>query len=100
VTTVAHEAGAPTRRPWSEGFAVRDVSVSVAIAVMWIVVLLDALFGPDIVSSSPASFTRVPSAVIVAFFAYLATRIVAKWGYGPRDAERDELRSAKGNEPR
>lgn len=82
--TVAHEAHAPRKRPWSEGFAVRDVSVSLAIAVMWIVVLLDALLGPDIVSSSAGtSYTRVPSAVIVAFFAYLATRIVAKWGFGP-----------------
>ena len=84
MTTVVHGADAGGKRRWSEGFAVRDVSVSLAIAVMWIVVLLDALLGPDIVASSAGtSYTRVPSAVIVALFAYLATRIVAKWGYGP-----------------
>jgi hypothetical protein len=83
VTTVGHAADARGTRRWSEGFAVRDVSVSLAIAVMWIVVLLDALLGPNIVSSTAGGFTRVPSAVIVAFFAYLATRIVAKWGFGP-----------------
>jgi hypothetical protein len=88
VTTVVHGTDAPAKRPWSERFAVRDVSVSLAIAVMWIVVLLDALLGPDIVSNNVTSFTRIPSAVIVAFFAYLATRIVAKWGYGPpQDAD-------------
>jgi hypothetical protein len=66
-------------------FPVRDVSVSLAIAVMWIVVLLDALFGPDIISSNggSAQFTRVPSAIVVAFFAYLATRVVARWGFSP-----------------
>ena len=83
MTTVVHGTDAPAKRPWSERFAVRDVSVSLAIAVIWIVVLLDALLGPDIVSNNVTSFTRVPSAVIVALFAYLATRIVAKWGYGP-----------------
>ena len=88
MTTVVHGADAGGKRRWSEGFAVRDVSVSLAIAVIWVVVLLDALFGPDIVSSTAGGFTRVPSAIIVAFFAYLATHIVAKWGFGPpRDAD-------------
>jgi hypothetical protein len=50
-------------------------------------VLLDALFGPDIIISNASGFTRLPSAVIVVFFAYLATRVVAKWGFSrPRDA--------------
>jgi hypothetical protein len=60
----------------------RDISVAIAIAVIWIVVLLVALFGPDIVSSSAGTqFTRVPSAVVVAFFAFLATHVVAKSGF-------------------
>jgi hypothetical protein len=54
---------------------------SLAIAVMWLAVLFDALFGPDIVSSNVTSNTRVPSAVVVAFFAYLATRVVARYGF-------------------
>jgi hypothetical protein len=63
-------------------FPVRDVAVAIAIAVIWIVVLLIALFGPDIVSSNAgANYTRLPSAVVVAFFAYLATHVIAKTGF-------------------
>ncbi len=66
----------------------RDVAVSAAISVIWIVVLLDALWGPDIISSNAgANFTRIPSAVVVAFFAYLATHVVAKAGFS---AKRDD----------
>jgi hypothetical protein len=72
---------APLKRPWSGRIAARDVSVSLAIAVIWVVVLLDALFGPDLVASSAGSFTRIPSAIFVAFFAWLATHVVAKWGF-------------------
>jgi hypothetical protein len=43
--------------------AVRPAA-SLAIAVMWLAVLFDALFGPDIVSHNVTSATRVPSAVI------------------------------------
>jgi hypothetical protein len=82
LTTIAHQpSDAPTERRWS-GRVTRDVSVSLAIAVIWIVVLLDALFGPDIVASNAGtSFTRIPSAIVVAFFAYLATHVVAKCGF-------------------
>jgi hypothetical protein len=65
----------------------RDVAASVSIAVMWLAVTVTALWGPDIVSSSAGSFTRLPSAIVVAFFACLATRWVAKYGLGPRDTD-------------
>jgi hypothetical protein len=59
---------------------------SLAIAVMWLAVLFDAIFGPDMVFTSAngggTSTTRIPSAVAVALFAYLATRVVARYGYG------------------
>ena len=55
---------------------------ALSIAVMWIAVLFDAVFGPDIVSSNPPNSTTVPSAVIVALFAWLATRVVARYGFG------------------
>jgi hypothetical protein len=85
VTQSSDRPAAPRR---SIRLEVRDVSVSLAIAVIWVVVLLDALFGPDIVSSNAGtSYTRVPSAVVVAFFAYLATHVVAKAGFSKnRDA--------------
>jgi len=85
VTQPSDRPAAPRR---SIRLPVRDVSASLAIAVIWVVVLLDALFGPDIISSNAgANFTRVPSAVVVVFFAYLATRVVAKAGFSQtRDA--------------
>jgi hypothetical protein len=63
---------------------------SLAISVMWLAVLFDALFGPDIVSSNAgANMTTIPSAVVVAFFAYLGTRVVAKYGFDRSPADGD-----------
>jgi hypothetical protein len=61
-----------------------DMWASLAIVVMWLAVLFDAVFGPDIVSTSSAggSSTSVPSAVAVALFALIATTQVAKYGFG------------------
>jgi multisubunit Na+/H+ antiporter MnhF subunit len=57
---------------------------SIAIVVIWLAVLFDALFGPDIVSVSAggSESARVPSAIVIALFAYLATHAVAKYGFG------------------
>jgi len=45
-------------------------------------VLVDAAFGPDIVSRGVAGdTTTVPSAVVVALFAFLGTWVVAKYGF-------------------
>ena len=72
-----------------------DTWPSLAIAVIWLVLLFDALFGPDIVVSNPSGFTRLPSAVVVAFFAYLATLAVAKYGFGPtRERPFDDRRTS------
>jgi hypothetical protein len=75
----------PQRREWMARILVREMWASLAIAVMWLAVLFDALWGPSLVASSAASMTTVPSAIIVAFFAYLGTRIVAKYGYDRRE---------------
>jgi len=55
---------------------------SLAIGVIWLVVLLDALFGPDLIINNSSGFTKLPSAIFLAFFAWLATRVVAKYGFG------------------
>jgi hypothetical protein len=63
---------------------------SLAIVSMWLAVLFDALFGPDVVSSDTGGMTTtsIPSAVVVALFAYLGTRVVARYGFDhPRDAD-------------
>jgi hypothetical protein len=70
-------------------FVVPEMWTSLAIGVIWLVVLVDALFGPDIVSSSAGSFARIPSAIVVAFFAWLATWVVARHGFGHRGDDAD-----------
>lgn len=90
MTAFSHEhSQAPSKtRPWSARLLVRDMWASLAIAVMWLAVLFTALFGPDFVSSNDAgtTTTTVPSAVFVALFAYLGTRVVARYGFDhPRD---------------
>ena len=44
--------------------------------------LFDAIYGPDILTSSSGGSDSavVPSAVVVSFFAFLATWAVAKYG--------------------
>ena len=63
---------------------VSEMWTSLAIGVIWLVVLADALFGPDIVISNASGFTRLPSAVILVLFAWLATRVVGKYGFDNR----------------
>jgi hypothetical protein len=82
MATVTHESPhVGGRNRWSQ-VAVREAWTSLAITVIWISVTLDALFGPNIVTTSIAGDTAViPSAVVMAFFAVFATWIVAKYGF-------------------
>ena len=70
-------------RRWYSRVLVEDMWASLAIVSMWLAVLFDGLFGPDVVATSAAgtSTTTIPSAVIVALFAYLGTRVVARHGF-------------------
>ena len=88
MTAIPHE---PPRvvgeRPRSASqFLVREMWTSLAISVIWLSVLCTAIFGPDIVSNNGVGDvgerTTVPSAVVVALFAFLATWVVAKYGFG------------------
>ena len=61
---------------------VPEMWASLTIIVMWLSVLFDAVYGPDIVTTGVAGDTAtVPSAVVVALFAFLATWVVAKYGF-------------------
>jgi len=77
--TPAATKDAPRVRP---RILVREAWASLAITAMWLAVLFAALFGPDFVTTSGAgaTTTTIPSAVIVAVFAYLGTRVVARYG--------------------
>jgi hypothetical protein len=67
---------------WSLQLSVPEMWASVAIVVMWLSVLFDAIFGPDIVNTSVAGdHSSVPSAVAVALFAFLGTWVVARYGF-------------------
>jgi ABC-type dipeptide/oligopeptide/nickel transport system permease subunit len=83
MTTIRHEA-VQRRRP--DLFLARDVSASLAISTMWLAVLLDALFGPDILATSnDGNATKIPSAIVVALFAWLATAAVARYAFSRRE---------------
>lgn len=83
MTVSSHEPHvAAQERSWSRLF-VSEMWASLAIGVIWLAVLFDAIFGPDIVTSSAGGSDQavVPSAVVLAFFAFLATWVVAKHGF-------------------
>ena len=86
MSTLSHQ---PTRtveekRRWTE-VVVRETWASLAISMMWLAVLFDAIFGPNIVNSTPGgSSSSVPSAVVLGLFAFLATWVVARYGLRER----------------
>ena len=75
------------QRRWPPVPMIRTVFASIAISVIWLAVLFDALFGPDFVTSNSNGTTTIPSAVFVAVFAYLATRVVARYGLAERPSD-------------
>src|SRR4029079_4655638 len=72
---------APDRRSSSQ-LLVAERWTSLAISVIWVTVLLDALFGPDIITTSAGGDSSVvPSAIVVAVLAFFATWVVARHGF-------------------
>jgi hypothetical protein len=86
MTTIPHEPSrvVEDKRRWSE-LLVSEMWASLAIVVIWLAVLFAAIYGPDIVTTSGAggsgTQSTVPSAVVVALFAFLATWVVARYGF-------------------
>jgi hypothetical protein len=89
MTTLSHEPSSAVPERRSVQLLVPELWPSFAIAVMWVVVLLDALFGPDIVTSDGAgtNTSTVPSAVAIALFVLLANWIVAHYAFRRRPKE-------------
>ena len=87
MSTISHDPShaAPERRSWAVQLLVPELWASLSIIVMWLAVLFDAIYGPDIVNTSGAAGTgtssTVPSAVAVALFAFLGTWVVARYGF-------------------
>jgi hypothetical protein len=90
-TTTSHEPMTTVTEPRRSAAAVqiRDMWAGLAICSMWVAVALSAIFGPDFVSASGATVTRIPSGVAVAFFASIASWLVAKHGFARRDRSDD-----------
>ena len=83
MATISHEPTqvAPEQRRLSQLLS-SEMWASLAIAVIWLSVLFSTVYGPDIESTGVAGdHTVVPSAVVVAAFAFLATWVVAKHGF-------------------
>jgi hypothetical protein len=85
MTSVPHEKAVIRRRPeWTEFLRIREMWASLAIGAMWLAVALAAVWGPDFVSTSAGgNSTTIPSAIFVAFFAFLASAAMAKHAFRP-----------------
>ena len=81
-TVSSHVSDASSESRARRRFVVREMWAALAIGVIWLAVLVDALFGPDIVSSNASGFARIPSAIVLVVFAWLATWVIAKHGFG------------------
>jgi len=84
MTTLSHEPSPALERPnLSLRPVLGEVAASLAIGVMWLAVLLDAVFGPNILTSNGAgtNTSSVPSAVPIALFAFLATWVLARYAF-------------------
>jgi hypothetical protein len=91
MSTISHEPShvAPEKRSWAVDLLVPEMWAALAIIVMWLAVLFDAIYGPDIVNTSGPAGTSstVPSAVAVALFAFLGTWVVARNGFRREHSE-------------
>jgi hypothetical protein len=85
VSVPSPAAGDRTKPAWL--YAV-PMWAGIAIVAIWLAVLFVGLFAGDIVSINgtpgAGTTTNVPSVVVVAFFALLATIPVARWGFRSR----------------
>jgi hypothetical protein len=78
MATFPHEPTRELRSDRELRLIMHDIFASLAISMMWLAVLLDSLFGPDIVSNDGS---RVPSGVALALFACLGTWAVAHYAF-------------------
>ena len=84
MSTISHEPSellhAKSRLPAQ--LLVPEMWASLAIAIMWLAVLFTSIYGPDIATiSAGGDSSHVPSGIVVAFFAFLGTWVVARSGF-------------------
>jgi hypothetical protein len=77
MATMSHDRSGEPRRVLIPGML--EMWASIAITMMWVAVTVDAIWGPNIVTDTAGGdHTSLPSAVVVAVFAWLGTWSVAK----------------------
>jgi len=84
MTAISHEPSRMVRekRPWVSQLLVPEMWATLTIIAMWLAVLFSAVFGDNIVNTTAGGdSSSVPSAVAVALFAFLATWVVAWFGF-------------------
>ncbi len=84
MSTVSHGSPPVVRdsQRWSVLRSVPETWASLAIMAMWVAVLVTAIWGPDAqFHSVDGSNSTIPTAIFVAFFAFLGTWIVARYGF-------------------
>lgn len=85
MATIPHEPSrvVQERPSWSVQFVVPEMWTTLAIVVIWLSVLFAAIYGPNLdTTSAGGDHTTLPSAIPLALFAFLATWVVARYGYG------------------
>lgn len=79
MTTLSHERRTLDGARRALSVLVPEAWASIAIGVMWLTVLCDAVWGPSIDNASAGGdHSSVPSAVAIALFAFLGTWVVAR----------------------
>lgn len=88
MTVMTHEpsTGTPIRQGIASRLLVPGFWATVSIVMMWLAVLFDGIFGGDMTFANPPQVTVIPSAVLVALFAAIATASIAKRALGRKDA--------------
>jgi hypothetical protein len=90
MTVMTHEppTGTPARQDVASRLLVPGFWATVSIVTMWLAVLFDGIFGGNMTFSNlPLHVTVIPSVVVVALFAAIATASVAKRAFGRKDAD-------------
>jgi hypothetical protein len=92
MATIPHEPSrfAEDRPSWTSQFLVPEMWPTLAIVAIWLAVLFAGVYAGDLVSTSYlGDHTTLPSAVLIAPFAFLATWVVARNGYRRDTNQRD-----------
>ena len=85
MSTISHGPSRAVEEPrWTLQLLVPEMWASLAIVVIWLAVLFAAVYGPNLeTTSAGVAHTTLPSAIPIALFAFFATWVVARYGFGP-----------------